>query len=97
MYVVAQHRLLNPEIAFQRGEKLLAGEGAPEGVRNLQFLPARDGSAVTCLWEAGSVEEIQSWVDGVLGDAAENHCYEVEVAEAFAERPEGLSAAAPAR
>lgn len=96
MYVVAHHRLLNREAAFRRGEKLLAGEGAPEGARNLQFLPARNGSAVTCLWEASSVEEIQSWVDEVLGDASENACYEVEVEQSFAERPDGLPKAPPA-
>lgn len=93
MYVVVQHRLRNPDVALARGQKLLTGDGAPAGARNLQFLPSRDASAVTCLWEARSVSDIQTYVDGVLGDASENLCYEVDAEQAFAEQPAGIPAA----
>lgn len=91
MYVVAQHEIQKQESALERGARLQVGEGAPEGTRVLQFLPAIDGSKVTCLWETGSVKAVQSYVDGVLGDASINHCYEVAAEPAFAERPLGLS------
>jgi hypothetical protein len=91
MYVVAQHEIQDQETAFERGARLEVSEGAPEGVRVLQFLPATDRSKVTCLWEAGSVQDIQGYVDGVLGDASINHCYEVAQEPAFAERPIGLA------
>jgi hypothetical protein len=45
MYVVAQHQIKDPQAAFSRGERLIKGEGAPSGVRGLQFYPSRDGSA----------------------------------------------------
>jgi hypothetical protein len=90
MYVVAQHTIKDPEAAFSRGEKLIRNEGAPAGVRGLQFYPSTDRSAVTCLWEAGSVEEVQAYVDSTLGDSSENICYEVDAEQAFAERPLGL-------
>lgn len=93
MYVVAHHRLRNPQVAFERGEKLLAGVGVPAGARNLQFLPDKNATAVTCLWEARSVEDIQTYVDGILGEASENTCYEVNVEQAFAERPDGIPVA----
>jgi hypothetical protein len=32
MYVVVQHRIKNPQVAFSRGEKLIKNEGAPNGV-----------------------------------------------------------------
>ena len=90
MYVVVQHEFNDPQTAFSRGEKLIKNEGAPAGVRGLQFYPSRDGSAATCLWEADSVAAIQQYVDSTLGDSSVNTCYEVDAEQAFAERPLGL-------
>ena len=90
MYVVVQHRIKNPQMAFSRGEKLIKNEGAPSGFRGLQFYPSRDGSAVTCLWEAPSVESVQRYVDSALGDSSENSCYEVAAEQAFSLQPSGI-------
>ena len=90
MYVVALHQINNPEIAFPRGRKLMDGEGAPTGVRVLQFLPSSAADQVTCLWESPSVEAVQGYVDTTLGDSSTNACFEVDTAQAFAERPIGL-------
>jgi hypothetical protein len=92
MYVVVQHQIKDQQAAFSRGEKLIKSEGAPAGARALQFYPAADGSAVTCLWEADSVDAIQKYVDSTLGDSSHNTCYEVNAEQAFAERPPGLQA-----
>ena len=92
MLVVVQHRLTDPPTAFARGERLKHGEGAPPGTRVLQFLPSQDGTLVTCLWESGSVEDVQSFVDDTLGDASVNLCYPVELTAAFAEAPAGVAA-----
>jgi hypothetical protein len=92
MYVVVQHQIKDQKAAFSRGEKLIKNEGAPEGARGLQFYPSTDGFAVTCLWEADSVEAIQEYVDSTLGDSSLNTCYEVDAEQAFAERPLGLPA-----
>lgn len=91
MYIVVQHEIIDPETAFARGEKLVANEGAPAGARGLQFYPAVDGSAVTCLWEADSVDSIQAYVDATLGDSARNRCYEINADKSFADRPLGLA------
>jgi hypothetical protein len=90
MYVVVKHQIIDPQTAFPRGEKLIRGEGAPSGARALQFYPSRDGSAVTCLWEAPSVEAVQEYVDSTLGNASENTCYEVNAEQAFSRQPLGL-------
>ncbi|WP_137989456.1 hypothetical protein [Streptomyces vilmorinianum] len=90
MYVVVQHKILNPETAFPRGQALIDGIGAPDGSRVLQFYPHVDGSAVTCLWETKSVEDVQRFADTTLGDSSINVCYEVDSEMAFAERPLGL-------
>ncbi|HEX8864705.1 MAG TPA: DUF3303 family protein [Lentzea sp.] len=93
MYVIVHHHIKNPETAFERGQRLIAGDGAPDGVKVLQFYPSQDLTAVTCLWEADSVAAVQGWVDSVLGDASENRSYAVDAEKAFAERPLGLAAA----
>ncbi len=90
MYVLVQHRIKNPQLAFSRGERLMKNEGSPAGVRNLQFYPSRDLSAVTCLWEAPSVGAIQGYVDEVLQESSENLCYEVDAEQAFARQPLGI-------
>ena len=93
MYVVVRHEIKDRETAFSRGAKLQTGEGAPASARALQFYPSTDGSTVTCLWEAESVEAVQQYVDSTLGDSSENTCYAVDAGQAFAERPLGLAAA----
>ena len=90
MYVVVIHTIKDPRVAFSRGEKLMKSEGAPAGVRNLQFYPSRDRSSVTCLWEAPSVTSVQGYVDATLGNSSENMCYEVDSDQAFARQPLGL-------
>jgi hypothetical protein len=90
MYVVVQHKFRDPQAAFSRGERLIKNEGAPTGVRGLQFYPAKDGSGATCLWEAGSVDDVQDYVDTTLGDSSDNLCYEVDAEQAFARQPLGI-------
>lgn len=97
MYVVVHHRFIDPKTAFARGEKLIRNEDAPTGVRGLQFYPSRDGSVAVCLWEAPSVESVQSYVDTTLGDSSENSCFEVDSEQAFADRPAGLQESAAVR
>ena len=97
MYVVVRHRIGDPATAFARGERLIRNEGAPPGVRPLQFYPSADRSLVTCLIEADSVASVQGWVDETLGDASVNDCYEVDAELAFSERPLGLPAAPAVR
>jgi hypothetical protein len=97
MYVAVQHRFIDSATASSRGEKLIKNEGAPSGVRGLQFYPSTDGSAAVCLWEAPSVESVQTYVDSTLGDSSENTCFEVNADQAFADRPLGLQESAAIR
>ena len=90
MYVVVQHRIKDPQQAFARGERLIKNEGAPAGVHGLQFYPSQDGSAVTCLWEAPSVDAVQGYVDETLGDSSENLCYAVDAQQSFSRQPAAI-------
>jgi len=96
MYVVALHAIKNAQVAFTRGERLMKNEGAPSGVRVLQFYPSCDRTTVSCLWQAGSVDEVQQYVDLTLGDSSTNTCYEVDPDFAFARLPLGIRESAGA-
>lgn len=91
MYVVARHQIQDPGTAFPRGERLQTGDGAPEGVRVLQFYPSTDATEVVCLWEAPAVTPLKEYVDDVLGAASINTFFEVATEPAFSERPLGLA------
>jgi hypothetical protein len=93
MYVVALHDIVHAETAFSRGQRLITGDGAPTGVRVLQFYPSSDAARVTCLWESPSVDAVQAFVDETLGGSSVNTCYEVDDAKAFAERPLAIQSA----
>jgi hypothetical protein len=93
MYVVVLHDIANAETAFDRGQRLMTGEGAPTGVRVLQFYPSADATRVTCLWESPSVQAVQGYVDETLGDSSVNTCYQVDDSTAFAERPLAIQSA----
>ena len=96
MYVVVLHAIKDAKTAFTRGEKLMKNEGAPAGVRVLQFYPSCDRRTVTCLWEAPSVDAVQKYVDATLGDSSENTSFEVDSAFAFARLPLGIRESAAA-
>ena len=96
MFVIVWHELVDPPTAFERGERLKRGDGAPKGTRVLQFFPGTDGQSVTCLWESDSVDDVQSYVDATLGDASRNRCYAVEEGVAFADLPAGIARSAAA-
>jgi hypothetical protein len=78
MFIVLQHHITNPPTAFTRGQNLLDGNGAPQGTRVLQFYPSRDRSAVFCLWESNSINELQEYADAIMGDSSENSYFEVD-------------------
>jgi hypothetical protein len=91
VYVVLEHHIKNPQTAFARGDRLIRNEGAPTGVRGLQFYPSRDSSNVVCIWEAPSVAVVQQYVDDTLGDSSDNTCWEVDSEHAFARQPSGIA------
>ena len=97
MYVVVLHEFRDPPTAFARGERLVMNDGAPDGVRGVQFYPSTDRSRAACLWEAGSIEDVRGYVDATLGDASANTCFEVDAEHAFAEQPLGLRTPAAIR
>jgi hypothetical protein len=78
VFIVVQHTIIDPETAFTRGQNLLAGNGAPPGVRVREFYPSRDKAHVVCLWEGNSLGEVRDYVNATLGDSSQNAYFEVD-------------------
>jgi hypothetical protein len=80
MFVVVHHTIADQETAFARGNDLLAGTGAPPGVRVREFYPSRDKADVFCLWEGNSFDEVRDYVDATMGDSSRQAYFEVDAA-----------------
>ena len=93
MFIVVQHTIKEAPTAFARGQNLIEGRGAPAGVQVRKFYPSADQSAVFCLWEGDSIDEVREYVDATLGDASDNAYFEVDTEQAMG-LPEPASARA---
>ena len=79
MLVIAQHTNITDPAAFWEKAQSVVG-AAPEGTSVLSVFPSQDGKTGTCLWEGGSADQIQQFLDGASEGMATNFCYEVNEA-----------------
>jgi hypothetical protein len=81
MLIIAHHTNINdPETFWAKAQTVVVG--APGGTRVHSVFPSRDGKTGTCVWEGGSVDEIQQFLDKAAEGIATNFCYEVNEAAA---------------
>ena len=76
MYVVAMHRILDPEKFFSMDAEEVSA-GGPPGVQGRMFFPNTDGSTAVCLWEADSIDSVRDYLDPATEGVAENTYFEV--------------------
>ncbi len=82
MLVIAHHNNINdPKTFWSKAQTIVSA--TPAGLKVLSVYPSQDGKTGTCVWEAGSVEEVQKFLDEAAADMATNFCYEVNEATAF--------------
>ncbi len=82
MLVIAHHTNINdPETFWAKAQTVVAA--APAGTRVHSVYPSRDGKTGTCVWEAGSADQLQQFLDGASEGLATNFCYEVNEAAAI--------------
>ena len=81
MHVIAVHDIRDPEaFGAAAGEAIAA---IPAGMKLHSMFPSEDGSRAVCVWEAGSVEDVRSYVDNASGDLSKNEYYPVADAQAI--------------
>ena len=82
MLVIAQHTNITDPATFWAKAQTVIGS-APAGTSVLSVFPAQDGKTGTCVWEAGTVAEIQEFLDKAAEGLATNFCYEVNESAAI--------------
>lgn len=76
MLVIAHHTNINDPAAFwTKAQAVLSN--VPAGIKIVSVFPSQDGKTGTCLWEAGTVDELQKFLDKEAAGLATNFCYEV--------------------
>jgi hypothetical protein len=82
MLVIAQHtNITDPETFWAKAQTVIGA--TPAGTSVLSVYPSQDGKTGTCVWEAGSVDELQQFLDKASEGLATNFCYEVNEAAAI--------------
>ena len=77
MFIVAKHRISDPERFWEAVRTAMAGP-QPEGVRLHGTYPNQGGTEAVCLWEADSADTVRDAVERVTGDASRNEFFEVD-------------------
>jgi hypothetical protein len=81
MHVIAVHSISDPE-AFGAAVGP-AIEKIPSSMTLHSMFPSEDGSQAVCVWEAGSVGDVRSFVDSVTGDLSRDEYFPVADAQAI--------------
>jgi hypothetical protein len=74
MFIAIEHDIHDPELFQQCAQQVFP---LPEGLHVHQFLPATDLGRAACLYEAPSVERLQSFLDAALANASTQRYFPV--------------------
>lgn len=91
MHIVVEHRIIDPEKFSSMDAAEVAEGGSPAQLR--QFLPPKDGSVATCVWEADSTDSLREYLDPATAGVTENSYIEVDEENAIG-LPEAAAAGA---
>jgi hypothetical protein len=81
MHVIALHDITDPEgFAAAVGPAI---ERIPSGMTLHSMFPSENGAQAVCVWEAGSVEDVRSFVDSAAGELSRNEYFPVADAQAI--------------
>lgn len=75
MYIIAQHRVTDPDFFF--ADIPAVASNAPAGLQARQFCPSQDKTTAVCLWEADSIDALRGYLDSVTGTASDNTYFPV--------------------
>jgi hypothetical protein len=61
MLVIAQHTNITPAAFWTKAQSVVGATNV--GTSVLSVFPSRDGKTGTCIWEAGSADQLQQFLD----------------------------------
>jgi hypothetical protein len=77
MHVVVEHRITDPGKFASMDAEAVAG-GGPASTHLRQFLPPKDGSVATCVWQVDSIDSLRDYLDPATAGVTENTYIEVD-------------------
>ena len=81
MLVIAHHNISDPEAFWKSAKENTTS--LPGSLKLHAVYPSKDKKTGTCIWEAENVNEVQSFIDKIVGNYAKNFCYELNENEAM--------------
>ena len=76
MYIVVEHEISDPKTFWDTAQEGMSN--LPDGLKTHQVFPNSDGTKAVCLWEADGVEDVESFIEGAVGQVSRNTYYPVE-------------------
>jgi len=83
MIILVNHKINNPAAFWASARQSLPQLPEADVQRVLQVVPNTDMSEATCIWEAASINALDSYLRSKVGDASSETYYEVNVANAM--------------
>jgi hypothetical protein len=81
VHVIAVHDITDPErFGAAAGPAI---EQIPASMTLHSMFPSEDGSRAVCVWEAGSIGDVRSYVESVIGEFSRNEFFPVADAQAI--------------
>jgi hypothetical protein len=75
MYILVQHTISDPATTWPRAQAALPS--LPAHLTLHHSIPTPDGRTAVCVWEADSIDKLKTYLDPMLGPAAQNTYVEV--------------------
>lgn len=94
MIIIAHHFIQQPEEFWAKAQQVT--NIIPATLKLHSVFPSKDLKTGTCVWEAASVNEVQSFLDNMTGNMAKNVCYEVNETIAMGLPQKSMATAMPA-
>ena len=83
MIISVNHKINNPESFWKSAQESLPNLPEANVQRVLQALPNGDMTQATCLWEADSIDSLNSYLRSKVGDSSKEIYYEVNTTNAM--------------
>ena len=76
MLVIAHHDIQDPQAFWTAAQAVTSS--LPANFKLHSVFPSKDMKTGTCIWEAPSVDDVQTFLDDNVGNVSKNFCYEVD-------------------
>ena len=83
MIILVNHKINNPGAFWTSAQENLPNLPEANVKRVIQSLPNADMTEATCLWEADSIESLNSYLRSKVGNTSTEIFYEVNTANAI--------------